>query len=69
MSCLKVLNESEERKFLEMYTLENFHDWLKKHNLKSTYTSLKSFKAQCFAYVIENACNVVRDTTTVVEDY
>ncbi len=61
MSCLKVLNANEEEKFLEMYTISNYSKWLKENNYSSSYVSLRRFKAYCFAYVIENVCNSIKN--------
>lgn len=69
MSCLKVLTSQEKERFLELYTINNFKEWLKsKGNQKPTYSTLKSFKAQCFVDVINNITNVIKDNCINEED-
>ena len=70
MSCLKVLTSQEREKFLELYTIENFQEWLKSkgNQARPNYSMLKSFKANCFCEVINNITNVIKDNYINEED-
>ena len=68
MSCLKVLTLQEEERFIELYTIDNYNKWLKENNRQSNYITLKLFKASCFAEVVNNAINVIKDTCLVSEE-